>query len=89
VTVVLAEVKLPSDLVSGVFGGDVKSDRSGVIEQEAPVSMTIGSSPGIVEVKIDGETNGRVSLYLPSVAWSPRASSRIRLCEDDVEGSRL
>lgn len=67
VTVVLAEVKLPRDLVSAVVGGDVKSERSGVMEQEAPVSITIGSSPVIEEVKMDGDMSGSDSLYRPSV----------------------
>ena len=44
-TVVLAVVRLPSDLVHEGIGGRAKSDSSGVIDIEAPVSTTIGSSP--------------------------------------------
>ena len=44
-TVVLAVVRLPSNLVDDTIGGNAKSDNSGVIDMEAPVSMTIESSP--------------------------------------------
>ena len=44
-TVVLAVVRLPRDLVAEATGGKAKSERLGVIDIEAPVSMTIGSSP--------------------------------------------
>ena len=61
-TVVLADVRLPSDLVSAVVGDEVKSESSGVMEQDAPVSITMGSSPFADEVKMEGDIKGRVSL---------------------------
>jgi hypothetical protein len=59
VTGVVALVRLPNDEMLGVERLSVKSVRTGVIEFEAPVSMTIGSSPTIVEVKIKGSQNGK------------------------------
>ena len=44
-TVVLAVMRLPSDLVIEGTGEIVKSESSGVIDIDTPVSITIGSSP--------------------------------------------
>ena len=44
-TVVLAVVRLPSDLVMEGTGDIVESESSGVIDIESLVSITIGSSP--------------------------------------------
>ena len=53
-TVVLAVIRLPSDLVANVIGGEVKSDSTGVIDIGAPVLMMIGNSPWRQEVNIVG-----------------------------------
>ena len=59
VTGVVALVRLPNEEMFGAERLSVKSVRTGVIELEAPVSMTIGSSPTIDEVKTKGSQNGK------------------------------
>ena len=53
-TVVLAVVRLPSDLVIEGTGEIAKSESSEVIDIDALVSITIGSSPLQHDVKIVG-----------------------------------
>ena len=58
----LAVVRLPSDLVEDATGEISKLNSSGVIDMEAPVSITIGSSSLWYEVKMVGG-NDVSSLY--------------------------
>ena len=48
-TSVVVPVRPPMDFVSGTPGSLIKSHSSGVIEHDAPVSITIGSSLGFEE----------------------------------------
>ena len=59
---VLLPLRPSIDFVSGVPGGLIKSVRTGVTEQEAPVSMPIGRSFGRDEKYTVGEFSGRVCL---------------------------
>ena len=57
-TLVDASVRLPKEAVSGRPGEDLKSARVGVTEQEAPLSMTMGSSLGRDERYMVGDDSG-------------------------------
>ena len=66
-TSVCVPVSHPIDLVTGVLGLVVKSCSLGVIEQDSPVSITIGSPLGIVDTYIVRFCKGRCLMYCCSV----------------------